>query len=117
MSLAIVAICCNHHENGNFAGRCDSVTYDDLDLVSALKGACRFSLLSGNRFRLSRRVFSYVRSKEWFGNWCWDAFWMERREAHRLVAYLRQSGWGCEGGPARLCDWYDKPTSPTSNEQ
>lgn len=110
MKLALVHIACNDYRNGNFCGRLEAVQYNELELVCAA-GSVAISFLPQQRVRISRRVFEYVGRKAWVGNWCWDAISMPKKEAHRLIGYLREAGrWQCEGGPVRLCDWYDRPS-------
>jgi hypothetical protein len=116
VTFAVVAVCCNHPDNGQFTGRCDSVTYDELDLVAGSKGNCTFRVLPGGRLRISRREFRFLGCKEWFGNWCWNAYRMRRKEAHRLVGYLREIGWACEGGPIKLVEWYERSAPQHSGD-
>jgi hypothetical protein len=112
--LTLISIACNHPDNGNFTGRFDALHYgddQDLEVTSKFYGSragASVTYLGEGRVRISRRVFTFERSKEWFGNWCWNALWMERREARRLLRYLRDSDqWHCEGGPCRLYDWFN----------
>jgi hypothetical protein len=128
--VTIVSIACNNPDNGIFMGRFDAMHYgdeQDVEITSKFWGSrAGFGVryLEGEtsdgqgRIRISRRVFRYKREKEWFGNWCWNALWMERREARRLLRYLRDSGkWHCEGGPTRLYHWFNDGSQNTSSEE
>lgn len=109
----LISFACNHPDNGNFCGRADFIHYADSDLE--LYGNCSVRYLDDGRIRISRKVFTYLRLKEWFGNWCWDAVWMQRAEARRLLRYLKDSKtWHAEAGPCRLYEWFNdgKPTAP-----
>jgi hypothetical protein len=104
----IVSVCCNDPDNGLFAGRLWRVDYADMELShDDWERGCAFSYHEPNVIKVSRRLFIYKQRKEWFGNWCWDALWMSRDEARRLVRYLCDSGvWSCEAGPSRLFEWF-----------
>ena len=107
-----ISFACNDDRNGLFAGRayCASVAvrrgefdlyHDDIERGSAFA-------VEAARLRIHRRWFPFVSRKEWFGNWCWDAFYLARPVAIGLIDAMRRSGvWHCEGGTARLCDWWD----------
>jgi hypothetical protein len=117
--MIAISIACNDPDNGNFVGRFDMLHYgndQDLELQHDHWGrGVRVRYLGDGKVRISRRVFEYEREKEWWGNWCWNAFWMQPREARRLLRYLRDSGhWHCEAGPCRLYHWFNSHSN-TSN--
>lgn len=112
---ALISIACNHPDNGLFIGRCDAIHYgndQDMELQHAswgARGGVAVRYLGDGRIRICRRVFTFERDKEWFGNWCWNALWMTHAEARRLLRYLREMGnWHCEGGPMRLYEWFNR---------
>lgn len=110
--LVCISIACNHPDNGHFRGRFDSLHYgneQDMELQHTYWWhGVRVRYLGDGKVRISRRVFRFVREKEWFGNWCWNGLWMEVKEARRLLRYLRDSGdWHCEAGPQRLFHWFN----------
>lgn len=54
---------------------------------------------TGARIRLSGRAWPYHRAKYGYGNWCWDAFWLEIDVATRLIVWLQGTErWHCETG-------------------
>jgi hypothetical protein len=113
-AMTLISIACNHPDNGHFIHRFASLHYgdeQDMEIVHKFCGprsGVSIKYLGDYRVRISHRIFTFQREKEWFGNWCWNAFWMERREARRLLRYLRDSGsWICEGGPDRLYRWFN----------
>jgi len=109
----IISICCNDPANGSFTGRLLCVDYASMELCynNWYNGrGCSVSFKGDDRVRISRRLFTYAERKIWYGNWCWDALTMERKEARRLLRYLHDSGcWACESGPTRLYEWFNAP--------
>jgi hypothetical protein len=110
----IVSLACNDPDNGIFMGHADHATfhYEGVDLslyhLDWYRG-CRVTYVKEGGIRISRRVFKYRREKEWYGNWCWNAFLFDRLEARRLLRYLRDSGrWHAEEGPSRLFRWFNR---------
>lgn len=109
MDSVIVSVAVNCPDNGQFDGRCTAIEYNDMELRHDdwLRG-CAFAYLGNGYIRVSRRLFKTVGGKEWYGNWCWDAVAMERKEARRLLRYIRDSGhWHCESAPTRLYNWFN----------
>ncbi len=108
-SRVAIDIACNDPDNGLFADRAGMIQIDDIELKSD-------NWVDGYRFtefddaiRLHRRKFKIVGSKDWVGNWCWNRYWMERIEAKRFIAMLRDSGrWRCTQGPCRWYDWFNR---------
>jgi len=105
-----IDIACNNPDNGLFDHRACMMTIGgDIEIESDnwINGY-RFTDL-GNAIRLHRRIFKVVASKDWIGNWCWNRYWLERREAKRFVLMLRDSGhWRCTHGPSRWYDWFNR---------
>jgi hypothetical protein len=110
MGLVRIDICCNDPGNGAFSGRALGVTYRDNELEPDAWGEGYAFTVDDerSRFRIHRRWFAFRRRKAWFGNWCWDAFWMDPREAKRLLRALKASGkWDCTSGLVRFSNWFD----------
>lgn len=120
--LVRVSMSCNDPDNGCFAGRVGAIEIETLYLVgpkynleASLETICvegyRFTVDDkGLRFRLHRQWFPFVRSKNWYGNWCWDAFVMKRPQAKRLLGVLRDSQkWSCTEAPGRFYGWFNGP--------
>lgn len=91
MTLSRIELCCNDPDNGNFAGRVSAITIGDLELMS-----WRWHLtppgprlrVDTDRFILAGKPWPYLRSKEWFGNWCWDAFYVEPKVSADFLIWL-----------------------------
>lgn len=50
-----------------------------------------------------RCAWSVLRSREWYGNWCWNAYWLTPEDAVRLLARVKASGtFRCDHGPSAL---------------
>ena len=109
--LCRIDIACNDPDNGTFAGRAAMVhAYDLLQLESCDMQGPVFRELPGQRIRISRRTFKIAKSKEWFGNWCWNAYWLEAGDAVRLLQYLRSLGcFSLDLCEARCGARWDKP--------
>lgn len=115
MKHRVLNFCCNDHRNGIFAGRVDHISYefcegwDLLELYSVHEHGSLMAYPSDGVIKIARRKFRIVGHKEWYGNWCWNAAAMRRREAHRLLRYLFDLGtWRCESGPTRLFRWFNR---------
>lgn len=88
--LCRIDVACNDPDDGSFAGRAAMIhAYDLLQLESRDMTGPTFRDLDGPFIRVSRRKFRAPGSKEWFGNWCWNAYWLEIPEAVRLLEYVR----------------------------
>lgn len=108
--LRRIDFACNDPGNGAFEGRVRMVDFAGaLQLEGDVYGAgYRFAVVGG-RLRINRRWFTFVRYKAWYGNWYWDAFWFEPREAKRLIRHLRATGkWSVDGGWTKLCEWFKR---------
>lgn len=110
--LVRLDFCCNDPDNGQFAGRIAGVQLPDMDLELAADDMVGpvFRLLPADRMRVGRRVFRWEWSKEWFGNWCWNAYYVEPAVAVELLASLHGSGrFHVECGEERLfAHWKDR---------
>lgn len=62
----------------------------------------------GAWIRLHRHKFQLLGSKEWVGNWCWNAYVFNRDVGVKLIMMLRASSrWRCTHGPSRWYDWFN----------
>lgn len=103
---------CNNDDRGDCSGRIVAASYNDIDMANTGAGT-RIRWYPG-AVKISRRVFEFQSVHHWYGNMAWTGVRMERKEAHKLVEYLRSMPqWCCEGGPARLCHWFDRRALPT----
>lgn len=97
--------CCNDPDNGLFDGRVAGVQLPDLDLelmASDLRGPT-LRILGNGLLRIGRRTFKSVASKEWFGNWCWNAYFFAPPVAVELLCYLHSLGkFSADQGEERL---------------
>lgn len=116
-SRLAIDIACNDPDNGLFAGRAGIIMIGDdyIELESdncherSYNGGYRFTELPDGSIRLHRRRFEVVSSKELFGNWCWNRYWLDRTEAKRFILTLRESGrWRCTCGPMPWYAWFNR---------
>lgn len=99
-------VCCNDPDNGLFAHCAEQLqvsTWDGEHLeLAAVRRAPRFTEISGG-IRFMRRVWPVLASKEWYGNWCWNAYWLAPTDLVRLLAAAKMSGlFHCDCGPTQL---------------
>jgi len=109
----LLHIACND-ERGQFAGEAEAVQVQGQGWSLDLDGWARSFRVDDARLRLfvHGAWFPFMSSREWVGNWCWNAYRMKRPQALRLIAHLRWHGWHCDGGGARVCGWFDRLPAP-----
>lgn len=104
MTLVRLDFACNDPDNGLFDGRCAGIQLPDLDLelsANDMRGPS-FRVFDGS-IKISRRIFAFERSKEWYGNWCWNAYWFGLEIAVNLLAYIHSTGaFSADQGEERL---------------
>ena len=79
--LSRIELCCNDGDNGAFTGFASAIHVGDLELISrrwhhASRPGPRLRI-EADRFVLAGKAWPYERMKSYFGNWCWEAFWVE----------------------------------------
>ena len=101
--LVPVDFACNDPDNGLFEGKVWMAQVDGNELE---RGAGEVTFTeTPEGFRVHRANFTVKDSKEWFGNWCWNRYWMTVAEANRLLKHLRKNGWRCTCGEQRFYGW------------
>ena len=93
--MARIDLCCNDPDNGDFAGFVSAVQVGDLELMSnqwwrASRPGPRLRV-EGQRFILAGKSWPFAESKSWYGNWCWDAFWVEPSVCADFLIWLHGS--------------------------
>ena len=105
-----VHFACNDPDNGLFAGRAGTAAVTWAGVLCELEldpfGGVKFTEL-GNAIRIHRQNFPIVASKDWVGNWCWNAYRFEYPVYRRLIRTLAKHGWKCTGGLCRWSNAYD----------
>ena len=99
-------VCCNDHSDGGFRSRALAISLPDylLELASADMRGPVFRDLD-HSIRLGRRMFPIERSKEWYSNWEWNAYWLTPAHGIELVAWLHTQGsFVLDGGATWLFD-------------
>lgn len=108
-------VCCNDPDSGLFAQVAEQLqitTWDgaDLELECVRARAPRFTELPGH-FRLLRRNWPVLASRVWYGNWCWNAYWLKPAVLVKLLATVKISGmFHCCEGPSQLYDNWNEGT-------
>lgn len=98
---------CNDPDNGYFAGKVWMAQFGDCELETYHGGDFKFTE-TPEGIRIHRRSFLVLGSKEWFGNWCWNRYWLSPVEGKRLLRTMRANGWRCTCGPTRFYDWMNR---------
>lgn len=108
-----VSLCVNDPDNGMDTGRCCAVhVSDDGEDIELETGNLRDA--DNPTFAIERRMFRGMQCakvrigrhsywiggyRQWYGNWCWDAVSMSRREARRLIRNLLARGFTVTAAP------------------
>ena len=108
----VVSVACNHPDNGGFEGRATAIHLPDgaLELETVNIAGVNFKELCG-AIRIMRRRFPVLGSQDWYGNWCWNAYTMNRRDVVRLLVYLKERKhiWQPDGGWCEFWRWWERP--------
>ncbi len=68
-------VCCNDPDNGLFAHKAERLQLGICEFEARRDPAPRFVLLDNKtKFRLAGKVWPIDRSKDWYGNWCWNRY-------------------------------------------
>ena len=105
-------VCCNDPDNGNFAGvamqlmigcaEFEAIAWDGLGLK------CPKFQLTEQGFKMSGKHFKTLGSKDWYGNWCWNRYWMEGEELVDFVLWMwRRVNFNCSTATEEFCDWFE----------
>jgi hypothetical protein len=87
---------CNDPDNGLATGRVaqieispDILTLDAKQWTGFSFARCPKVRDEGSSIILAGKRWPISRSKEWIGNWCWNAYWMEPVTARSFLIWLR----------------------------
>jgi len=121
MQAVGIDLCVNDPDTGLDTGRISGVTVDvgqetalelDLAILPESRFAPRWALadrierrrgvqgpavlarrvVKGGAVRLGRRTFPILRYRQWYGNWCWDAVWVDPGTAAEILNHLHATG-------------------------
>lgn len=109
--LVRIDVCCNDPDNGLFDARAAAIELQDgLAEITSLDFRGPVFRVHADHIQISRRRFRYSYAKEWFGNWCWNAYWLDVDDAVELLAYAHSLGaFHLEMGEERLfARWRDE---------
>lgn len=84
--------------------------YGDVEIEAPSWPGYAFTVVGRARsegIRIHRRTFEIHGSREWFGNWCWNRYFMRRDVAKQLLLHLRTNGWRVTCGPSRIYYWWN----------
>lgn len=117
-----VCFACNDGDNGDFAGKVESISIDvgrvwSADIERTHIGTVKFTEGDDHTIRIHRQTFKYRSMAYWVGNWCWNAYALPYREYRRLIRLLKANGWQCTGGPTIWSDAYDRLPRPSREQR
>ena len=104
--LRAIDFACNDPDNGEFAGKVWRAEVDDNEIEAPGHRPVAFTV-TRDGFRIHRKEFEVVRSKDWLGNWCWNRYWLKPEEHERLIEHLRMSSWRCSCGESAFKDRFN----------
>ena len=115
-----MAVACNSHENGSFAGKSDSFNFVRGDEELTLEGPDLKFIWAGTPVRIHRlwiedESFKCKRVREWFGNWCWDSCYISNNDFLRILTLLATKGYGPTVGNTELFSFYESILERASN--
>lgn len=93
-----IDICCNDPDNGLFDGRCASIALESsaLDLCAQTVRAPKLRVTADAIF-VSGRRYEVLQSKDWLGNWAWNAYWLPLDQALDLLLWTK-TRFSADGG-------------------
>lgn len=100
-------LACNDPDNGVFAGMVYAVQVCDLELRSkALDWGPRLTVGDGY-IRIGGMKLRCTGSKDWYGNWCWNAYYCDVPDVERLLNWEKFRKWfDVEQSPTAVYDKY-----------
>lgn len=113
-------VCCNDPDNGIFWHRAAGLQVESWDgeavELEPLRSDPRFTEVNGG-IRLCRREWPVLASKEWFGNWCWNAYWLAPSIMLDLLNTVKRSKlFHCGCGPSQLYDNWNDDDAPLNRD-
>ena len=114
-----MAVACNSHENGSFAGQSDSFNFERGDEELTLEGPnLEFTWaesLEQSHLWIEGESFKCKRIREWVGNWCWDSCQISNYDFLRILTLLATKGYGPTMGNVELFSFYESILERASN--
>ena len=106
-------VCCNNPDNGLFDECAAGLSILDMEFDPRAWSAPRFIELDDG-IRLSGKNWPVAGSKDWYGNWCWNRYWIgDARRAPGwwmtdfLIWLKRRELFTCVAGPPELFEWFN----------
>lgn len=105
-------VACNDPDNGLFAGRAEQLeveTWDKHRIELDARGRAPSFTEVPRGIRLHRRVWPVLESKDWYGNWCWNAYWLAPDDLLGLLSFSHSTNlFHCTCAPSGLFEnWND----------
>jgi hypothetical protein len=108
-----IDIACNDPDNGIFAHRAHMIHLPDglMELEARNYDRPPRFTLTDKGFRLAGKRWPVARSKDWYGNWCWNAYLLEEPVARAFLVWLHgRKLFDCTCGETRLYNAWNLDT-------
>lgn len=107
-SKVLIGFAVNDPDNGLATDECMAVDFPSTFLELASNGVPRRFHTTEDSIILSGKRWPVIDWINWYGNWCWDAYWMRPDVAARFLMWLRKRDlFDAEGGWEEIGDWWD----------
>lgn len=116
-----VHVACNDYRNGHCQGWFGAVhigigrggfdfgtDYLDDQYIELDGPRTTYRVMDANKIKLGRVTVAYDGYREWYGNWCWDAFFVDTDDVRKLARYLKRRCFGVEDGTEVLSRWWHR---------
>ena len=112
-----VMLACNDDRNGLFVGKFDSliVENDTGDVLFSLEGEPIKVVVNRMDLRIMNSVFPIIDCTEWYGNWCWNMYLMDKPTTIKLLNMLHEKKWDCIEGLEATFGLWEKETRLTTD--
>ena len=119
--MITLEVACNDPDNGLFDYKAPALNVAGNELEARRLREPRFLEIDGrrpgwNRIRLAGKCWDYNGSKEWYGNWCWNAYYLlpcdlKKTPGWYMVDFLKwlrgRELYDCTYGLSDFCHWFD----------
>ena len=117
-----MAVACNSHENGSFAGQSDSFNFVRGDEELTLEGpTVKFAWVESpeptmpSHLLIACEAFKCKRIREWVGRWCWNSCRISNNDFLKILMFLATEGYTPTMGNAELFSFYKSISERASN--
>ncbi len=108
--LIAIDLACNDPDNGNEIGQVRALEIADgaLEFDGRIFGRPLRLVENANDFRMAGKTWPFEYMKAWYGNWCWNRYWLKRDVAIAFTRWIKRRGLFTEPhcGDEKLFNWW-----------